>query len=112
VGLGVVIAGALGAVLADPAPAKAAAAGLAAIAAAIAGFIARTYLRIYERTLSQLNYYFEQPLVTSYVLTAERLIDKMSQERRDDAVEKVIEQLLAWRAQGLESVVQGGATTD
>lgn len=103
VGFGVVIAGAIGALSAHEATGKVAAAGLGAIGATISGFIARTYLRIYERTLVQLNHYFEQPLVSSYVLTAERLVDKMSPERRDDALARVIDELLGWRSSSAEA---------
>jgi hypothetical protein len=63
---------------------KAAVAGLAAITGALASYVARTYLRIYERTLEQLNFYFEQPLVTSYLLTAERLTEKISSTSQKD----------------------------
>lgn len=93
VGLLLVVAGSVAALLADADAAKAASAGLAAVAAAVSGYIARTYLRIYERTLSQLNYYFEQPLITSYVLTAERLVERMSETHRDDALARMVDQL-------------------
>lgn len=102
VGLALVIGGGVAALAANGTPTKAAAAGLAAIAVAVSGFLARTYLRIYERTLAQLNYYFNQPLISSYVLTAERLADKMSQERKDDVIVSIVAEL----------VRNIGATTD
>jgi hypothetical protein len=94
VGLILIAGGAAAALFADGGATKAATAGLAAIAGTMSGFIARTYLRIYERTLLQLNYYFEQPLVSSYVLTAERLVAKMSETRRDEALDRIVHRLL------------------
>jgi hypothetical protein len=102
VGLVGLIAGSVSAVVVDGESARIVAGALAVSAGAIASFVARTYLRIYERTLAQLNHYFEQPLVSSYILTAERLVDKMSPERRDDALADVVVNLLNWRAHGNE----------
>ena len=68
---------------------------MTAIGSVVAGFISNTYLRVYERTLVQLNFYFQQPLVTSYVLTAERLADKMTGSQRDDAQKQIIDRVLA-----------------
>ena len=50
--------------------------GLGAIGSAIAGYVTATFLKARSESLSQLNYYFQQPLATSYLLTAERLADK------------------------------------
>jgi hypothetical protein len=94
IGLALVIGGGIATLAASGTPTKAAAAGLAAIAVAVSGFLARTYLRIYERTLTQLNYYFRQPLISSYVLTAERLADKMSADRKDDVLEQIVVEVL------------------
>jgi len=103
VGLALMVGGAAAALFADGGATKAATAGLAAVAGTVSGFIARTYLRIYERTLLQLNYYFEQPLVSSYVLTAERLVNKMGEARRDEALDRIIERLLNRLDGGLDA---------
>jgi hypothetical protein len=74
---------------------KTAVAGLTAIAGALSSYVARTYLRIYERTLQQLNFYFRQPLVTSYILTAERVANKIKQkDRHDDMIAAIIDESL------------------
>jgi MFS family permease len=91
------LGGSIAVLLVDTTATKVVAAALATVGSTLSGFIARTYLRIYERTLLQLNHYFEQPLVSSYVLTAERLIGCMSGERRDDAYAKVVDELMDWR---------------
>lgn len=44
-------------------------AAIAGVAAALSAFLNRTYLQMYGQTLSQLNRYFEQPVLTGYYLT-------------------------------------------
>jgi hypothetical protein len=41
---------------------------IAGVAAALSAFLNRTYLQMYGQTLSQLNRYFEQPVLTGYYL--------------------------------------------
>lgn len=74
---------------------------LAAIGGGLAAFLSRTYIRVYERSLEQLNQYFSQPLLNSYYLTAERLISEMSPGERDRARNKLLDQLL----QGSGSII-------
>jgi hypothetical protein len=70
-----------------------AAAGLGAVCSA---YISATYLRVYERALDQLNFYYRQPLINSYLLTAERLANDMSdQEKRDAAYDELLRQVLS-----------------
>jgi hypothetical protein len=52
--------------------------GLSGVGSALSGYIAATFLQARRESLSQLNHYFRQPLATSYLLTAERLADKVS----------------------------------
>jgi hypothetical protein len=40
-------------------------AGLAAIGSLTSGYVSRTFLKAEDRAMEQLNYYFQQPLVTS-----------------------------------------------
>jgi len=67
---------------------------LAVIGGALSGFLSRTYIHVYERALQQLNQYFSQPLLNSYLLSAERIIGEMSVEARDCAYEAVLQRLL------------------
>jgi len=71
------------------------AATMAPVGSILAGFLGRTYLFVYEQALVQLRQYYNQPLLNSYYLTAERLTSEMSREARDRLSEKVVEQLLA-----------------
>jgi hypothetical protein len=95
VGLVLLAGGSVAALATPESSSKAIVAVLTAIGSALAGFIANTYLRVYERTLIQLNYYFQQPLVTGYVLTAERLAAKIEGTQRDEAQREIISRVLA-----------------
>ncbi|MGC5400727.1 hypothetical protein ACPXCP_33910 [Streptomyces sp. DT20] len=46
---------------------------IAGVGAAVSGYINRTYMRMYEKSIQQLGQYFDQPVVTGYYLTAERM---------------------------------------
>jgi len=64
---------------------KAAVAGLSGIGAAMSGLIGHTFLTMHRIEQEQLNFYFIEPLVTNYLLNAERVI-------RDFEKEKLVEQ--------------------
>ncbi|MEU9397455.1 hypothetical protein AB0D86_46700 [Streptomyces sp. NPDC048324] len=51
---------------------------IAGIGATVSGYINRTYMRMYERSVQQLSQYFDQPVVTGYFLTAERMAKQTS----------------------------------
>jgi hypothetical protein len=90
-GLIVLLAGAAVAISAPSVATKVAAASLTAIGGAVSGFIAQTFLRTYSDAVKQLNFYFQQPLITSYVLTAQRLAGELSsKERCDEALDGLI----------------------
>jgi hypothetical protein len=95
VGLAVLVGGSIVAIAAQNQTTKITTAALAAIGGAIGGYIGRTFLRTYERALQQLNFYFEQPQITSYILTVERLTEHVATERRDDVYTKTIDQIMA-----------------
>ncbi len=71
------------------------AAAMAPVGSVLAAFLGRTYLFVYERALAQLSQYYNQPLLNSYYLAAERLAIEMSPEARDRLIGNVVEQLLA-----------------
>jgi len=89
------IVGAVGAAFAgNDTTTKLAAGGVAGLGGAFSAYISATYLRVYERTLDQLNFYYRQPLVNSYLLTAERLAHDMTDDSRDEAYTELLREVL------------------
>jgi hypothetical protein len=74
---------------------KVAAVGVGGLGGICSAYISATYLRVYERALDQLNFYYRQPLVNSYLLSAERLANGMSRAKRDAAYDELLHQVLA-----------------
>ncbi|MFJ4591367.1 MULTISPECIES: hypothetical protein [unclassified Kitasatospora] len=68
---------------------------IALVGASLAAFLNRTYLRMYGQTLSQLNRYFEQPVLTGYYLTAERLAEDLEPEAKGEVRRQIITQVLS-----------------
>jgi hypothetical protein len=96
VGFITLVAGAVAVLaVADDATSQVAVGALTAIGSALSGYIAATYLRIYERAQTQQNFYFEEPLITSYLLTAERLAAQVTGERRKEVLAHMVEEIVA-----------------
>lgn len=94
VGLVTLIAGTGTAIAVGPTASKITTAGLAAVGGVLASYVARTFLRTYQWTLAQLNYYFEEPLITSYILTAERLTALVEAAERDAIRMRMIDHIM------------------
>ncbi|MEU3091229.1 TRADD-N-associated membrane domain-containing protein [Streptomyces massasporeus] len=69
-------------------------AAIAGVAAVLSAFLNRTYLQMYGQTLSQLNRYFEQPVLTGYYLTAERLAQNLGEDPESEMRRRIIDQVL------------------
>jgi hypothetical protein len=96
IGLIVLFVGAVAAIAAQDTAARIATASLTALGGAFAGYIARTFIQSYNSAIEQLNFAFQQPLVNSYLLSSERLVNEMStDDRKDNALETVVGQLMA-----------------
>ncbi|MEU2866387.1 hypothetical protein ABZ672_50395 [Streptomyces mirabilis] len=68
---------------------------LAAFSTLLSGYLSKTYLTLYRESIGQLNRYFDQPVLNSHYLTAERLAESLD---RKDAVEvrrQIIDEVLA-----------------
>jgi len=68
---------------------KYAAAIITASGAAVSGFIANTFINVYRHASKQLNFYFRQPLVQSYLLSAERIAGLMPDSPGERYAEQV-----------------------
>jgi len=73
------------------------------IAGSVVEIISGLFFWLYKNTLSQLNIYHERLGTSEKYLTAIQLIDKMSQEKRDDAYKFLIESMLANYSSVLEN---------
>jgi hypothetical protein len=93
-GLAILVGAAVAAILLPSNTSKIILGGVAGIGAAFSAYIGATFLNAYHAALAQLNFYFRQPLVNSYLLSAERLASDMPDDRRDKMREKIIDAML------------------
>ncbi|MEV4127059.1 hypothetical protein [Nocardia sp. NPDC049707] len=91
VGLGIVGLGLWIAVTAETDAAKYSAAIIAGVATAAGSYIARTFIHVHSTTQEQVRFYFEQPLVQSYMLMAERFIAQMPESERPAQFVKLVD---------------------
>ncbi|MFJ4097836.1 TRADD-N-associated membrane domain-containing protein [Amycolatopsis japonica] len=107
VGLAVLVSGAVVTVMSTPTLTKIAVASLAGLGAGVSGYISKTFLRSHELAISQLNNFFRQPLVSNYLLMAERLANGLSGEVKSEAhleiIRKIIESAQLAEGQSLDS---------
>lgn len=94
VGFMLLVTGGVVALQADDDTSKVVAGTLAGLGSLLAGYIGQTFLAAEDRAMKQLNFYFQQPLVTSYMLAAERLTLKLTEAKRDSVLSDVIKQIL------------------
>ena len=103
----ILVAGAAVTIVTPDSVAKIVVGVLASLGSVLSGYIGRTFLKAQDQAMYQLNYYFRQPLVTSYMLAAERLTLKLSEnaQAKQNALKDVIKNLLiaAGRAEQLDS---------
>lgn len=68
--------------------------GLGSVSIIISGFITATFLKQHALSVSQLNRFFSQPLVTSYLLTAERVASCLVDTAKESNLSAVVDQAL------------------
>jgi hypothetical protein len=93
-GLIILVAAAIAAIILKNNTSKIVLGGVAGIGTAFSAYIGATFLNAYHSALAQLNFYFRQPLINSYLLSAERLASDMSADRRDDVRAQIVESML------------------
>lgn len=89
-GLAIVGAGLWITVNADDSATKYSAAIVAAVGTATGGYIARTFIRVNSSAQQHVRFYFEQPLVQSYLLTAERVAERLPDRKRERQYELIV----------------------
>jgi hypothetical protein len=106
IGFIILVVGAVVAVRTPSSTSKIVVAALASLGSVLSGYIGQTFLRAQADAMKQLNYYFRQPLVASYLLSAERIALKLNDENSTrTALRDVIKNVLqaADRAEYLDS---------
>jgi hypothetical protein len=73
----ILVSGAIGAIWLHDATSKIVVGALASLGSVLSGYISQTFLKAQAQARKQLNYYFHQPLVASYLLSAERIALKL-----------------------------------
>jgi len=83
-------------VVKDPA-AKIVVSTLTVLGSVVSTYISKTFFEAQKLAMRQLNLYYRQPLVTSYVLQAERLTNRLEgvKKRQHEMVENVVDGVLA-----------------
>ena len=74
----------------------AAGASISAIGGGISAFITKTFLDVHKLSLTQLNRYFQQPVINDHIMTAQRLAEDVENEDvRTASYEKLISSITA-----------------
>ncbi len=107
VGLILLVVGAVFAVRSTSGSAQLVVGVLTGLGATLSAYLGKTFIHTYERALLQMNYYFGQPLVTSYILEAERLSGKLSKDKRDDALSAIISETLLGASNASQALSPG-----
>jgi hypothetical protein len=77
IGFLILLAGAAVAIRTPDSTSKIVVGALASLGSVLSGYIGQTFLKAQAQAMRQLNYYFRQPLVASYLLSAERIALKL-----------------------------------
>ena len=81
---------------------------LGVVGSTLSGYVGATSIAMYNRAQAQMNFYYAQPLVQSYILEAERISNCLSSKRKDSALERVIAQTLEGAAVAGYLISRGG----
>jgi hypothetical protein len=71
---------------------------LAAFSTLLSGYLTKTYLAMYKESIGQLNRYFDQPVLNSFYLTAERLTAGLDSDHAQEVRCQIINEVLATSA--------------
>ncbi|WP_144381530.1 TRADD-N-associated membrane domain-containing protein [Streptomyces sp. SAJ15] len=94
IGLGVIVATFVASFARDSSADRFFLGSLAAVSAALTGYLSKTYLDVYDRSIRQLNQYFNQPVLNNYFLTAERVTGKLSDEHKEKLLMRIATDIL------------------
>jgi hypothetical protein len=95
IGLIILAAGIAIAVFAHSDATKYAAAIVTACGAAVGGYVSHTFISVHLHASEQMNFYFRQPLVQSYLLSAERLAQRLPDQAKPEQISKILASAMA-----------------
>lgn len=105
IGLALLVAGVITTIRQSQTSAQLVVGGLTGLGSAVSAYLGATFIRIYNEAVNQMNYYYGQPLVTSYLLEAERMSKALEKlDTRDKVMERVIDATLAGAAEAGEAL--------
>lgn len=67
---------------------------LAALSVAFVGYLSKTFLAVYDRSLQQLNQYFNQPVLNQYFLSAERVAERIEGDKKEELLSQIVLEVL------------------
>ncbi|WP_285566568.1 MULTISPECIES: TRADD-N-associated membrane domain-containing protein [unclassified Streptomyces] len=67
---------------------------LAALSTVFIGYLSKTFLAVYDRSLQQLNQYFNQPVLNGYFLTAERIAERLDDPLKQELTARIVVDVL------------------
>ncbi|MDP5309978.1 hypothetical protein P8A21_03185 [Streptomyces poriferorum] len=67
---------------------------LAALSTVFVGYLSKTFLAVYDRSLQQLNQYFNQPVLNGYFLTAERIVERLDNPMKQELTAQIVMDVL------------------
>jgi hypothetical protein len=83
-------------------------AGPFGIDAALCGLVAKNLLEVHRIAQRQLNFYFVEPLVTNYLLNAERIVEKTKEDQELATQDQEVDEAARIRDQLVEAMLDAG----
>ncbi|MFE6840441.1 hypothetical protein ACFVFI_37175 [Streptomyces sp. NPDC057705] len=82
---------------------------LAVLSTVFVGYLSKTFMVVYDRSLQQLNQYFNQPVLNQYFLSAERIADRLDEQTKNELLSQIVLDVLATGKQ-MHSLAISGPT--
>jgi hypothetical protein len=109
IGLAVLVGGVITTILESRTAAQLVIGVLTGLGSAMSAYLGATFMRAYTQAIDQMNYYYGQPLVHSYLLEAERMSmnPEIDAAARNKVMVQVIEATLSGAAQAAKALTPG-----
>ncbi|MBT2507069.1 hypothetical protein J7I98_14465 [Streptomyces sp. ISL-98] len=94
IGFGLLVTGATVTVFQHDITAQVTLGSLTALGSAFSAYLGATFISAHNEALAQMNYYFGQPLISTYLLEAERMTETIEKPKKDVVMTQVVEAAL------------------